>query len=134
HRCRRGSAPARRARTGVRASRAAWAPAARRRRRQFHPRARAALLPERHRAPAGWREYRRGRRASCATAGDGACPVSTEQYDKIPTAVLLCTSGGFQRVVEMAEWLKADAWKACIPERVSWVRIPLSPPFLPVSG
>ena len=30
---------------------------------------------------------------------------------------------------EMAEWLKALAWKACIPLPVSWVRIPLSPPF-----
>src|SRR6185437_1450187 len=29
---------------------------------------------------------------------------------------------------EMAEWLKAHAWKACIRETVSWVRIPLSPP------
>ena len=29
---------------------------------------------------------------------------------------------------EMAEWLKAHAWKACVPERVPWVRIPLSPP------
>src|SRR5262245_21945770 len=28
----------------------------------------------------------------------------------------------------MAEWLKAHAWKACIRESVSWVRIPLSPP------
>ena len=28
----------------------------------------------------------------------------------------------------MAEWLKAHAWKACIRETVSWVRIPLSPP------
>ena len=32
---------------------------------------------------------------------------------------------------EMAEWLKAHAWKACIRETVSWVRIPLSPPLLP---
>ena len=31
---------------------------------------------------------------------------------------------------EMAEWLKARASKACIPLRVSGVRIPLSPPFL----
>src|ERR1700731_4569062 len=30
---------------------------------------------------------------------------------------------------EMAEWLKAHAWKACLLERVTWVRIPLSPPF-----
>ena len=29
---------------------------------------------------------------------------------------------------EMAEWLKAHAWKACLLERVTWVRIPLSPP------
>lgn len=28
---------------------------------------------------------------------------------------------------EMAEWLKAHAWKACIHENVSWVRIPFSP-------
>src|SRR5438034_439937 len=33
----------------------------------------------------------------------------------------------------MAEWLKAHAWKACLLERVTWVRIPLSPPFLPAS-
>ena len=29
----------------------------------------------------------------------------------------------------MAERLKAHAWKVCIRETVSWVRIPLSPPF-----
>ena len=29
---------------------------------------------------------------------------------------------------EMAEWLKAHAWKACIGETLSRVRIPLSPP------
>ncbi len=28
----------------------------------------------------------------------------------------------------MAEWLKAHAWKACLGETLSWVRIPLSPP------
>ena len=32
---------------------------------------------------------------------------------------------------EMAEWLKAHAWKACVRETVPWVRIPLSPPELP---
>jgi hypothetical protein len=32
---------------------------------------------------------------------------------------------------EMAEWLKAHAWKACLLERVTWVRIPLSPPYFP---
>src|SRR5262245_56448376 len=29
---------------------------------------------------------------------------------------------------EVAEWLKAHAWNACIRESVSWVRIPPSPP------
>jgi hypothetical protein len=29
----------------------------------------------------------------------------------------------------VAEWLKALAWKACIRETVSWVRIPLPPPI-----
>ncbi len=32
---------------------------------------------------------------------------------------------------EMAEWLKAHAWKACVRETVPWVRIPLSPPLCP---
>ena len=30
----------------------------------------------------------------------------------------------------MAEWLKAHAWKACIEETLSWVRIPFSPPLI----
>ena len=29
---------------------------------------------------------------------------------------------------EVAEWLKAHAWKACLRETVTWVRIPPSPP------
>jgi hypothetical protein len=29
----------------------------------------------------------------------------------------------------MAEWLKAHAWKACLGETLTWVRIPLSPPL-----
>src|SRR5947209_5171629 len=31
----------------------------------------------------------------------------------------------------MAEWLKAHAWKACLGETLTWVRIPLSPPVFP---
>ena len=31
---------------------------------------------------------------------------------------------------EMAEWLKAHAWKACKGEILSWVRIPFSPPYI----
>lgn len=34
----------------------------------------------------------------------------------------------------MAEWFKAHAWKVCIRETVSGVRIPLSPPFLTENG
>jgi integrase len=34
----------------------------------------------------------------------------------------------------MAEWLKAHAWKACIRETVSWVRIPLPPPDIVDDG
>ena len=30
---------------------------------------------------------------------------------------------------EVAEWLKAHAWKVCLRETVTRVRIPLSPPF-----
>ena len=30
---------------------------------------------------------------------------------------------------EVAEWFKAHAWKACIEETLSWVRIPFSPPL-----
>ena len=35
-----------------------------------------------------------------------------------------CTCG------EMAEWLKAHAWKACLGETLTRVRIPVSPPAL----
>ena len=31
---------------------------------------------------------------------------------------------------EMAEWFKAQAWKACILLKVSWVRIPLFPSLI----
>ncbi len=31
---------------------------------------------------------------------------------------------------EVAEWLKAHAWKACKGVILSWVRIPFSPPYL----
>ena len=38
------------------------------------------------------------------------------------------------RAGEMAEWLKAHAWKACIGETLSRVRIPLSPPNKSIAG
>ena len=54
---------------------------------------------------------------------------STAQHHRIKEAglpalpQLLPKSAG-----EMAEWLKAHAWKACLGETLTWVRIPLSPP------
>ena len=35
-----------------------------------------------------------------------------------------------KKLGEMAERFKAQAWKACILLKVSWVRIPLSPPLI----
>ena len=48
-------------------------------------------------------------------------PLSAEQ-NSLKAFLPGCHAG------EMAEWLKAHAWKACLLERVTWVRIPLSPP------
>ena len=45
--------------------------------------------------------------------------VLSAEYAKFKQA---CRAG------EMAEWLKAHAWKACIGETLSRVRIPVSPP------
>ena len=44
-----------------------------------------------------------------------------------PTICLLIEKLVFKG--EMAEWFKAHAWKACLGETLSWVRIPLSPPL-----
>ena|GEM_PF-4885985 len=52
----------------------------------------------------------------CARSGAG-CHAKARRY------IALVRASG-----EVAEWLKAHAWKACIRETVSWVRIPLSPP------
>ena len=46
-----------------------------------------------------------------------ACMLSWKRFQRCPEAG------------EMAEWLKAHAWKACLGETLTWVRIPLSPPF-----
>ena len=35
-----------------------------------------------------------------------------------------------KKLGEVAEWLKAHAWKACKGATLSWVRIPFSPPAL----
>ena len=51
------------------------------------------------------------------------CAVRRARYGRIGKSSRLQSFSG-----EMAEWLKAHAWKACIRETVSRVRIPLSPP------
>lgn len=35
-----------------------------------------------------------------------------------------------ENIGEVSEWSKEQAWKVCIRETVSWVRIPPSPPGL----
>src|SRR5208337_4726446 len=44
--------------------------------------------------------------------------------------MLCCSEPRKSQAGEMAEWLKAHAWKACIGETLSRVRIPVSPPRL----
>jgi hypothetical protein len=55
----------------------------------------------------------------CAQLG---CPISRRFCEKWEQNAFHPVSG------EMAEWLKAHAWKACLGETLTWVRIPLSPP------
>src|SRR5258708_3207175 len=49
-------------------------------------------------------------------------------YTKLSGAILLAVETAPRHPGEMAERLKAHAWKACIGETLSRVRIPLSPP------
>tara|TARA_Y100001970_G_scaffold22863_1_gene26537 strand:+ start:4953 stop:5123 length:171 start_codon:yes stop_codon:yes gene_type:complete len=44
--------------------------------------------------------------------------------------LLLLKKNKFSSIIfgEVAEWLKAHAWKACKGATLSWVRIPFSPP------
>src|ERR1035437_3401570 len=46
----------------------------------------------------------------------------------IARRMLCCKKPARAQAGEMAEWLKAHAWKACLGETLTWVRIPLSPP------
>jgi hypothetical protein len=58
------------------------------------------------------------------------CPGFAEKSGLLARARLAKAVAPLQdrRSGEMAEWLKAHAWKACVRETVPWVRIPLSPP------
>ena len=73
-----------------------------------HTRSRVAPPDIRHRLPPPPVPYRAPRRIA------GPAPTQASPPAR--------SSGG------VAEWLKAHAWKVCIPETVSRVRIPLPPP------
>ena len=56
--------------------------------------------------------------------------------EKFNTKVSICINAhiGIKNIKreiigEVAEWLKAHAWKACKGAILSWVRIPFSPPL-----
>ena len=82
---------------------------ARRRARIHHPDHGAGA------APAQGRDERRPRLRARAPPPERAAPASPDPAR--------CDGG-------VAEWLKAHAWKVCIRETVSRVRIPLPPPAL----
>jgi hypothetical protein len=66
-----------------------------------------------------WRDNPSGATMPCQSgAGDYSAPAAGSGGPR-------CVA---QRCGGMAEWLMALAWKACIRETVSWVRIPLPPP------
>ncbi len=76
-----------------------------------------------------------GRTAEHPGARPRACELAREEKGLEG----MCYSGGQKtakahssnRAGEMAEWLKAHAWKACMGETPSRVRIPVSPPDAP---
>ena len=54
---------------------------------------------------------------------DRIAPVPQPPVTNTPSDAISLLAG------EMAERLKAHAWKACVRASVPWVRIPLSPPY-----
>jgi hypothetical protein len=66
------------------------------------------------------RKFRRYRWGAAASVRSGSVPGGLSRRG--PPLYCADVPGG------VAEWLKALAWKACIRETVSWVRIPLPPP------
>src|ERR1700722_7566644 len=65
-----------------------------------------------------------------------ACPRTLRQYiARLPAGGPAPARPGVRKGRswgEVAEWLKAHAWKACLRETVTRVRIPLSPPPSPL--
>ncbi|CAH1653837.1 hypothetical protein CHELA40_10852 [Chelatococcus asaccharovorans] len=98
--------------------------------KEVHMSIRAKLRPE-------WRQSRAcilpsARYRSAARERSGAVPEhragDRQGVSGARSAVTLSPRRG-----EVAEWLKAHAWNACIRATVSRVRIPLSPPDIYVS-
>ena len=52
--------------------------------------------------------------------------LTPSRFDKL--------SYSFRRIGEVSEWFKEHAWKACVRLRVPRVRIPPSPPHLPLNS
>src|SRR3954466_6938899 len=62
-------------------------------------------------------------------------PGPSASPDAVQRSLPLSKSGAHSKVLcaiqngEVAEWLKAHAWKACLGETLTRVRIPPSPPY-----
>jgi hypothetical protein len=69
--------------------------------------------------------------AAWSRAAAASNPASRRSRLASRTALAVRGPSGKKHVYagEMAERLKAHAWKACVRASVPWVRIPLSPPY-----
>src|SRR5215510_4268027 len=75
------------------------------------------------------RTVRQGRSAQATELSEKFVQgLSRERVVRRRAATIVRAPQAFSFCGGMAEWLKAHAWKACIRETVSWVRIPLPPP------
>jgi hypothetical protein len=69
-------------------------------------------------------------RRQVTNLSDSGCLPEIHRYISAPTAASPdCATQPLDQG-QVAEWLKAHAWKVCIRESVSRVRIPLCPPSL----
>lgn len=92
-------------------------------RRMHAPRrcAHLAALPQ----SLAWRHFAVRNGKPCASRPDSACSRGLPEYiARLPRGV----SPPLRACGEVAEWSIAHAWKACLRETVTRVRIPLSPP------
>src|SRR5260370_14441003 len=62
-------------------------------------------------------------------------PIAHGRENSPPSAHVIAPCSGARgfpagRYAGVAEWLKAHAWKACLRETLTWVRIPPPPPCI----